>query len=213
MATAPAPVHRLHNVLLWMALLGSLFLIATIGLIYGMVFAKAPPDPVALPGRTGQAIQATPGASTNPEVSTATFSVRPAPAWRQVERKDTSLEFTDRSGGGIVFIQSDRRPAEPTAQVITDITSATQRKYPDVRTCVLPTPLSVNGPSGSVFALCYTFIPQSGRAYPAVDLFWVATNGSGSTFYLYEVFAPADSFNEFNKRALGLVQTVSWKLS
>jgi hypothetical protein len=213
MAAAPAPVHRLHNVLLWIALLGSLFLIATCGLIYGMVFAKAPPDPVAVPGKTGPAIQASPGASANPEVSTATFSVRPAREWRQIERKNTSLEFTDRAGDGIVFIQSDHRSAEPAAQVVTDITSATQRKYPDVRTCLLPAPVSVNGQNGSIFALCYTFIPQSGRAYPAVDLFWVATNGDGSAFYLYEVFAPADGFNAFNKRALDLVQTVAWKLS
>jgi hypothetical protein len=213
MTGAPAPVHRLHNVLLWAALLGSLFVIATAGMIYGIVFAKPPPDPVALPGGTGQAIQSTPPTSSNPAVATTTFSVRPASGWRQNERKNTSLEFTDSAGEGIVFLQSDHRPAEPTAQVITDITSATQRKYPDVRSCLLPAPLAVNGQSGSVFALCYTFIPQVGRAYPAVDLFWVATNRDGSIFYLYEVFAPADGFNAFNKRALELVQTVSWKLS
>jgi hypothetical protein len=212
MPETPPTVHRTHGLVLWGALMGALFVIAALGLVIGSVYAKPPPDPVApttpAPGRTS-----TPKSGLYPPVETRSFSVHPQPRWKLIERKDTSLEFTESAGDGIVFLQSDaRKPAEPGVQVITEITASTQRKYPDVRTCLVPAPLELNGQTGSVFALCYTFIPQSGRAYPATDLFWVATNPRGSVFYLYEVFAPSDGFNDFNQRALELIRTVAWKL-
>jgi hypothetical protein len=146
-------------------------------------------------------------------VSIRSLSVRLLPGWNVTSQADTSLEVVAPHGDGLVFFQSDRhQPSEPTAQIVTEVTAATARKYPDVRTCLVPVPLAVGGPSGSVFGLCYTFIPQSGRAYQATDVFWAATNPDGSIFYLYEVFAPADTFNNFNKQAEPMVRSVVWKL-
>ena len=213
MPETPPAVHRTHGIVLWGALMGSLFVIAALGLVIGSVYAKPPPDPVALPTPAAGGAEPTPTPRLYPPVETRSFSVHPPPGWKLLEQKDFSLEFSDTAGAGIVFLQSDaRRPAEPGVQVITEITAATLHKYPDLRTCLMPAPLELNGQTGNVFGLCYTFIPQSGRAYPATDLFWVATNGRGSVFYLYEVFAPSDRFNDFNLRALELIRTVAWRL-
>ncbi|MFN2568823.1 MAG: hypothetical protein ABR564_04385 [Candidatus Dormibacteria bacterium] len=157
----------------------------------------APPTVLGGIGRPARSTPATPPPSSGQRVETARIAVTLPEGWSTVSTADDELVAAGRHA----VVDLSVRTASDTltqANLADDITAGFQRRYPDARICRPPAPAGIdNGPEGVAFAVCYTVIPQNGRAVATNALVVAALvtqpDGSRDVFRESGIYAEPDA--------------------
>ncbi len=161
-----------------------------------------PPVPIATCRQTGTSV-----------VSTTTFCLVMQSGWSVIDKDSTTLRLKDQvstgnSGGLVIYAAPVDAPT--TVQAVQQtLLSAAVKTYPDIKACGNPSQVTVDGITQTAEVYCLTSTPQSGSAFPAVAVFWAATNASGRIVYIVQVFAPL-SIPQVTTNAAHLLQGLQW---
>ncbi|HLJ69275.1 MAG TPA: hypothetical protein VKX16_18115 [Chloroflexota bacterium] len=167
--------------------------------------AGVTPTPVVTPGGGGGSV-----------ISTNTWNATIPAGWSTVKSDNVSAVLRDGNGNGAIYIEAGHPQSPTTAQSLAQsIESSITKQNPDAATCINSNSVTLGTPpiAGTDFALCYTFTPQNGPAYPAVDEYWVASNTDGTTIYEIELFSSRDKHTALINDAVPLLKSIQWKVS
>jgi hypothetical protein len=168
----------------------------------------AAPQPTSQPQPTAAPQPTQTGGQT---VSTSTFSLQVPASWQVVNKTQNEAVLTDPGSApnGLDVGAGQGSGAQTAQSVLQLILSNMQQQYPDAKQCGDTVQATVGGVSGTGMQICFTFTPQGGTAFSAVDGAWGAASASGSTMYWISAMAGSDNQTFFNGVS-AVVGTIQW---
>jgi len=230
------PVHRLHGRTLALAIGLALALAAIVGIV--LAIGNAPPRPPELPGATRQngplalaaaappllagALGGRAGAAGGPaggpggagSVTTGTIALSPPGGWVVLQTTRMSVALEDPRRLGLLVLLSGALSGSPSEdRFAQSLVNSTTQGTTDARICGTITTTTVpNGPEGLLVPLCYTLVPQNGKALQLYAIIFAGVSGKVGTVVRLVTPARPSTLEAFAEESAPLLSTVQWRL-
>lgn len=191
--------------------------------------APTPPGGIATPASTPAGGSATPTPTPAPTpaptptpaaqggdtqlIDVEYVSIEVPADWQVAWQEQTSIGVVEPDTRGLLIVTSGGIDPGTTLEAFQQsIISDAQASYADAQVCGGPDPVQT-GPGlptpGTFFSLCYTVTPQSGAAFVAADIYYVAIQDS--TVFMMNYYSHLDVWEAFTGEAYRLTAPI-WKL-
>ncbi len=189
-------VHRLHWRVLGLTLAIALGLAALVGLLLAVGNSKPPPPTLTSATRNGLLMRAQSGppllggalggggsTASGSSVSTGTVGLNPPSGWAVEQRGPTFITLADPRKLGLLVVLSGTVNGSPSqVQFVQSLVNSTIQGTTNAKICgKIAAGRVPNGPEGLVVPLCYTLVPQNGRALDLYTIIIAALSGKVGT--------------------------------
>jgi hypothetical protein len=215
--------HRLH----WRVLGAAIGLGLAVGGVIGVLLAignskPKPPDTSGVGTNAATSVKGSglghlpgfAGGGSDGSVQTRTLSLTPAQGWAVAHEDSVSVFLSDPAKKGLLGLESSTLNGSPTTvSYAQSLASVVAKGSTNAKICGKVQAAQIpNGPRGVLVPICYTIVPQNGRAIQLYQLLLAAV--SGQVGVAVRLITPADAatLKMFVGEAGPVVATVQWKL-
>jgi hypothetical protein len=216
---------RLHWRVLGAAIGLALVVVGVIGVLLAIGNSKPKPPPTsglgtnAAQSAKGSGLGHLPGfggggGGTDGSVQTKTLSLTPAQGWAVVHKDNFSVFLSDPAKKGLLGLESGTLGGSPTTvSYAQSLANAIAKGSTNAKICGKVQAAQIpNGPRGLLVPICYTLVPQNGRAIQLYQIILAAV--AGKVGVAVRLITPANgaTLKAFVGESGPVVTTVHWKL-
>ncbi len=154
------------------------------------------------------------GGGASGTVQTKTLAVTPTRGWGVVHKDTFSVFLSDPARKGLLGLESGSFTRPPsTIAYAQSLANAIVKGSTNAKICGKVSAAQVpNGPRGVIVPLCYTIVPQNGRAVQLYTILIAGVAGNVGTAIRLITVADGATLKAFVGEAAPVVSTVHWKL-